>query len=84
MSIINEEIIKRRAILRKKIEYQKSSIRAEVEHVFLLVKKLFKYRTRAIPKDRKIDAKNEYNVLYLQSYIWLTKKLSWINLDLLL
>lgn len=56
----------------KKIEHQKSSIRAKVEHVFGVVKKLFKYRKtryRGIEKQ-----KQKMNIMFALANLYMANK----------
>ncbi len=62
----------------KKLEHQKSSVRAKVEHVFAMVKKIFHYRKtrhRGLEKQAK-----KINMMFaLANFIWLTEKFFWPN-----
>ena len=56
----------------KKIEHQKSSIRAKVEHVFGVVKKLFKYRKTRYRSVKKQTQK--MNMIFALSNLYMTNK----------
>ena len=65
----------------KKNRTSEISIRAKVEYVFLVVKKLFKYRKtqyRGIEKQTQ-----KMNMMFALSNLYMdNKKLSWLNLGL--
>lgn len=46
----------------KKKEHQKSSVRCKVEHVFAVIKNIFRYRKDPIPRSAKTDCEIEYYV----------------------
>ena len=56
----------------KKIEHQKSSIRAKVEHVFGIVKKLFKYRKTRYRRVKKQTQK--MNIMFALANLYIANK----------